>query len=126
MYRRPALQPYFRQIIMTLLTRMQQNKTNNYVYYFAYFLLYLLAINVDGLTPDFLIQTVDEIQSGYHDRFIACADQALTGFLTQAVVSNHVQLHHPANLAVSPERPQSSSRRPNTATHAKHARAKRA
>jgi hypothetical protein len=79
MYRRPALQPYFRQIIMTLLTRMQQNKTNNYVYYFAYFLLYLLAINVDGLTPDFLIQTVDEIQSGYHDRFIACADQALTG-----------------------------------------------
>ena len=49
---------------MTLLTRMQQNKTNNYVYYFVYFLLYLLAINVDGITPDYLIQTVDEIQSG--------------------------------------------------------------
>jgi hypothetical protein len=62
---RPALQPYFRQIVMTLLTRMQQNKTNNYVYYFAYFLLYVLAINVEGLTPDYLIQTVDEIQSGY-------------------------------------------------------------
>ncbi|KAI9448619.1 armadillo-type protein [Lactarius psammicola] len=61
---RPALQPYFRQIIVTLLTRMQQNKTNNYVYYFVYFLLYLLAINADGLTPDYLIQTVDEIQSG--------------------------------------------------------------
>ncbi|KAN0129953.1 Armadillo-type fold [Lactarius tabidus] len=54
----------FRQIIMTLLTRMQQNKTNNYVYYFLHFLLYLLAINVDDLTPDYLIQTVDEIQSG--------------------------------------------------------------
>ena len=61
---RPALQPYFRQIIMTLLTRMQQNKTNNYVYYFVYFLLYLLAINADGITPDYLIQTVDEIQPG--------------------------------------------------------------
>ena len=61
---RPALQPYFRQIIMTLLTRMQQNKTNNYVYYFVYFLLYLLAINADGITPDYLIQPVDEIQSG--------------------------------------------------------------
>ena len=61
---RLALQPYFRQIIMTLLTRMQQNKTNNYVYYFVYFLLYLLAINADGITPDYLIQTVDEIQSG--------------------------------------------------------------
>ncbi len=68
-YVRPALQPYFRQIIVTLLTRMQQNKTNNYVYYFVYFLLYLLAINTDGLTPDYLIQTVDEIQSGYSDLF---------------------------------------------------------
>lgn len=44
---------------------MQQNKTNSYVYYFVYFLLYMLAINVDGLTPDYLIQTVEEIQPGY-------------------------------------------------------------
>ena len=60
-----SLQPYFRQIIVTLLTRMQQNKTNTYVYYFVYFLLYTLAINVNGLAPDYLIQTVDEIQPGY-------------------------------------------------------------
>jgi len=60
-----SLQPYFRQIIVTLLTRMQQNKTNTYVYYFVYFLLYILAINVSGLTPDYLIQAVDEIQPGY-------------------------------------------------------------
>jgi len=44
---------------------MQQNKTNTYVYYFVYFLLYILAINVSGLTPDYLIQAVDEIQPGY-------------------------------------------------------------
>ena len=44
---------------------MQQNKTNSYVYYFVYFLLYMLAINVDDLTPDYLIQTVEEIQPGY-------------------------------------------------------------
>ncbi|KAH9023317.1 Cse1-domain-containing protein [Lactarius hengduanensis] len=67
----PALQPYFRQIIMTLLTRMQQNKTNNYVYYFVYFLLYLLAINADGLTPDYLIKTVDEIQSGLWSQIVS-------------------------------------------------------
>ncbi|KAH8981961.1 CAS/CSE protein [Lactarius hatsudake] len=67
----PALQPYFRQIIMTLLTRMQQNKTNNYVYYFVYFLLYLLAINADGLTPDYLIRTVDEIQSGLWSQIVS-------------------------------------------------------
>ena len=48
---------------MTLLTRMQQNKTNNYVYYFVYFLLYLVAISANGITLDYLIQTVDEIQS---------------------------------------------------------------
>ena len=48
---------------MTLPTRMQQNKPNNYVYYFVYFLLYVRAINADGITPDYLIQNVDEIQS---------------------------------------------------------------
>ncbi|KAI9431167.1 importin alpha re-exporter [Lactarius indigo] len=67
----PALQPYFRQIVVTLLTRMQQNKTNNYVYYFVYFLLYLLAINADGLTPDYLIQIVDEIQSGLWSQIVS-------------------------------------------------------
>ena len=49
---------------MTLLTWMQQNKTNNYIYYFVYFLLYVLTINADGITPDYLIQTIDKIQSG--------------------------------------------------------------
>jgi exportin-2 (importin alpha re-exporter) len=59
---------------MTLLTRMQQNKTNSFVYYFVYFLLYMLAINVDGLTPDYLIQTVDEIQPGYvRQLFTVCS-----------------------------------------------------
>lgn len=62
---RNSLRPYFHQIIRTLLTRMQQNKTNTYVYYFVYFLLYMLAINVDDLTPDYLIQSVEEIQPGY-------------------------------------------------------------
>jgi len=52
---------------------MQQNKTNSYVYYFVYFLLYVLAINVDDLTPDYLIQTVEEIQPRYvRQLFAAC------------------------------------------------------
>ena len=52
---------------------MQQNKTNSYVYYFVYFLLYMLAINVDDLTPDYLIQTVEEIQPGYvREPFATC------------------------------------------------------
>ena len=48
---------------MTLLTQMQQNKTNNYVYYFVYVLLYLLAVNAKGISPDHLFQAVDKIQS---------------------------------------------------------------
>ncbi|KAI0283530.1 CAS/CSE protein [Russula brevipes] len=66
-----SLQPYFRQIIVTLLTRMQQNKTNSYVYYFVYFLLYTLAVNANGLTPDFLIQTVEEIQPGLWSQIVS-------------------------------------------------------
>ena len=46
---------------MTLLTRTQQNKTNNYIHYFVYFLLYVLAINADGIIPNYFIQIVDEI-----------------------------------------------------------------
>ena len=51
---------------MTLLTQMQQNKTNNYVYvyYFVFFSLYLLAINANGTSPDYLFQAVIEIRSG--------------------------------------------------------------
>ena len=55
------MQPYFHYIIMTLPMRIQQNKTNDYVYYLVCFLLYMLVINVVGITLDYLIQTVDEI-----------------------------------------------------------------
>ena len=58
---RPAMQPYFHYIIMTLPMRIQQNKTNDYVYYLVCFLLYMLVINAVGITLDYLIQTVNEI-----------------------------------------------------------------
>ncbi|THH15070.1 hypothetical protein EW146_g5342 [Bondarzewia mesenterica] len=62
---RPSdLQQYFRPLIVTLLTRMQTSKTDNYVYHFVYFLMYAMAINVEGLTPDYVIRTVEEIQPG--------------------------------------------------------------
>ncbi|KAI0029192.1 importin alpha re-exporter [Vararia minispora EC-137] len=60
----PDLQPYFRGIIMTLLTRMQSSKTDSYVYHFVCFLSYVMAIPVEGLTPDYVIQAVDGIQPG--------------------------------------------------------------
>lgn len=41
---------------------MQTSKTDKYVYLFTYFLLFTMAIKVDGVTPDYLIGTVEEIQ----------------------------------------------------------------
>ncbi|KAI0045803.1 importin alpha re-exporter [Auriscalpium vulgare] len=58
------LQKYMSSIIITLLTRMQNSKTSSYVYHFVHFLLYTVAINAEGLTPDYLIQAVESIQAG--------------------------------------------------------------
>lgn len=50
---------------MTLLTRMQSSKTDKFVYLFAKFLLYCCALNVEGFGPDYVIETIDEIQPRY-------------------------------------------------------------
>ncbi|KAF8635563.1 hypothetical protein AX15_000213 [Amanita polypyramis BW_CC] len=56
------LAQYLKAIIMTLLTRMQSSKTDSYVYLFTRFILFSMAINVDGLTPDYIIRTTEDIQ----------------------------------------------------------------
>lgn len=56
------LKQYFRAIIVTLLTRLQTSKTDKYVYLFVYFFAFTMAINVEGLNPDYLAGTVEEIQ----------------------------------------------------------------
>jgi len=63
MFVRPSdLRQYFKSVIMTLLTRMQSSKTDKFVYLFAKFLLFCCALNVEGLGPDYVIETIDEIQ----------------------------------------------------------------
>ena len=49
---------------MTLLTRMQTSKTDRFVYYLVYYLSFCLAIDVNGLTPDYIVGEVEGIQSG--------------------------------------------------------------
>ncbi|KAF8867606.1 CAS/CSE protein [Infundibulicybe gibba] len=56
------LRQYFKAVIMSLLTRMHANKTDKFIYLFARFLLFSMAINVEGLTPDYTIGTIEEIQ----------------------------------------------------------------
>jgi len=56
------LQQYWKAIFMTLLTRMQSSKTDSYMYLFVKFILFTMAINVDGLSPDYMVQIVEGIQ----------------------------------------------------------------
>jgi exportin-2 (importin alpha re-exporter) len=49
--------------MVILLTRMQTSKTDKFVHLFALFLMFSMALNVDGLSPDYVISTVEEIQS---------------------------------------------------------------
>jgi exportin-2 (importin alpha re-exporter) len=48
--------------MVTLLTRTQTSKTDKFVYLFALILVFSMAINVDGLSPDYVICTVAEFQ----------------------------------------------------------------
>lgn len=50
---------------MTLLTRMQTSKTTQYEYLFARFILYTMALNVEGLGPDYVIAVIEGIQPQY-------------------------------------------------------------
>ena len=48
-----------------LLTRMQANKTDKFVYLFTRFILYTMAINKEGFTPDQIVGAIEQIQSGF-------------------------------------------------------------
>ncbi|KAF7419339.1 importin-alpha export receptor [Pleurotus ostreatus] len=58
------LKQYFKPVVMTLLTRMHQTKTDQFVYLFSYFILYTMALNDGGLPADYVITTMEEIQVG--------------------------------------------------------------
>ncbi|KAK0469414.1 CAS/CSE protein [Desarmillaria tabescens] len=59
-----SLQPFFRDVIMTILKRMQATKTDKFIYLFAQFLLFSFAIEVPGgLNCDFIISTIESIQA---------------------------------------------------------------
>ena len=61
---RAELQKYFSSILLELLKRMQSNKTESYTYHFVHFMCYVIAVPVDGLTPDYLIGAIEQIQPG--------------------------------------------------------------
>ena len=56
------LQQYIKPVVLTLLQRMQSSKTDTYAQRFAFFFLYSMSLNSEGLTPDCLITAVESIQ----------------------------------------------------------------
>lgn len=68
---RTDLQQYLKPVFLSILTRLHANATDKFVYLFAKFIMYLMAANVDGITPDFLIQPFEQIQPQYVS-FPAC------------------------------------------------------
>ncbi|KAL0945218.1 hypothetical protein HGRIS_000730 [Hohenbuehelia grisea] len=64
------LKPFFKPVILTLLTRLHSNKTDKYAYGFTHFLLYTMALDISGLSPDYVIAAVEEIQPGLWSQLV--------------------------------------------------------
>ncbi|EKM56806.1 uncharacterized protein PHACADRAFT_141741 [Phanerochaete carnosa HHB-10118-sp] len=102
------LKQYMRATMVTLLTRMQTSKTDKYVYHFTYFLLFAMAINVEGLGPDFIASAVEEIQPGLWSQILSnfvvtqvpkmpTKDRKVTAVgLTRLLTQSQVMLREPA------------------------------
>lgn len=84
------LSSYFPAIIMSLLTRLQTNKTDKFSNLFTYFIMYIIAVRVEGLTPDILIDVMENIQAGY----------GLEDFTRKNLVTNFLIAYGPTSSAV--------------------------
>lgn len=59
------MQKYFRDILMTLLNRMQTSRTEKYMVGLTNWICYVAAIEVGNYGPDYIPQAVEAIQAGY-------------------------------------------------------------
>ncbi|GES89790.1 importin-alpha export receptor [Rhizophagus clarus] len=57
-----TLNKYLTAIITLLLTRMKSSKTDKYTLSFVYFVCFFLAIEKEGVNPDYVIQAFDSMQ----------------------------------------------------------------
>ena len=96
---RAALKQNFRGIIFTLLTRMQTSKTDQYVYYFVYFLSFCLAINVTDFTPDYVVGELEGIQPGCV--ITSCYKELKWLTSLQALGADAHELHHSSRAQIA-------------------------
>ncbi|CAJ0763072.1 16894_t:CDS:10, partial [Entrophospora sp. SA101] len=58
-----ALNQYIGPILTLLLSRFQSSKTDSYTMGFVYFVCYFLAVDKEGMNPDYVIQAFDSLQN---------------------------------------------------------------
>ena len=58
------LQKVFNPVLLTLLNRLQTGKTDKYTGGFVHFLCFTMAVPVEGLGPNFIVNAVQGIQAG--------------------------------------------------------------
>ena len=59
------MQKYFRDVLMTLLNRMQTSRTDKFMVGLTHWICYVAAIEVGNYGPDYVPQAVETIQAGY-------------------------------------------------------------
>lgn len=59
------MQKYFRDVLMTLLNRMQTSRTDKFMVGLTHWICYVAAIEVGNYGPDYVPEAVEAIQAGY-------------------------------------------------------------
>ncbi|KAJ1300905.1 hypothetical protein OPQ81_003331 [Rhizoctonia solani] len=59
-----TLRPLFNGILVTVMTRLQANKTPAFSYGFMHFACATMAVRTEGMGPDFFIGAVESVQAG--------------------------------------------------------------
>lgn len=58
------LQKHFGVVLLTLLNRLQLTRTDKYALGFVRFLCFVMAVQVEGLSPSFVVHAVESVQAG--------------------------------------------------------------
>lgn len=61
---RATLSQYMKSIVTMLLTRLQTAKIAGYSYHIVFFFLFVMAIENNGLAPDFMVTSMNQVQPG--------------------------------------------------------------
>jgi hypothetical protein len=59
------MQKYFRDVLMTLLNRMQTSRTDKFMVGLTRWFCYVAAIEVGNYGPNYIPQAVEAVQPGY-------------------------------------------------------------